>query len=314
MSDDRVPLLLGLALLGLGLLLNWSRIRRRLASRRARRVDARVAKLLDREQHAEAVTLMLYEIERLRPAAATDADRARLAGMLRARAHQYHLAGRLGDARPLAEEAVAVARVVAVGNPGHAAWPLVTLAQLLADQRDDESAGQRLREAYDDVRADPDRTPESDVLRVLVAANYSMVLRRLGALEQAADVAAWGVDVDRATAAGGLPEFTRASAGWLHAALATARTDLGQDGREDAREAVGIWRTLIERGVFDEHEGEGAAYADFAMAYALRPFDPVAAEGLGRQALARFELLAARAPERLERRLAEVRGFLTATA
>ncbi|WP_212832207.1 hypothetical protein [Catellatospora sp. TT07R-123] len=314
MSDERVPLLLGLALLAIGLLLNLSRIRRWAADRRARRLDQRLRQLLDRGLDAEAATLMLAEIDRLRRSAATDADRSRLATILRMCAHLYHRDGRLDEARPLAEESVAVARPVADRHPGHAAWPLVILGQVLADQRDDHGAGQRLREAYEDVRADPSNDPESDALRVLVAANYTMVLRRLGDCATAIAVAQWGVGVDGRLAAGSLPPFTRASAGWLHAALALARTDAGQDGRPDAQTAAEIWRGLLDLGVYGEHESEGMGYADFAVAYALRPFDAVAAEQAARRAAARFERLAVAAPARLARRQAEVEALLGAMA
>ncbi|MBV1855273.1 tetratricopeptide repeat protein [Catellatospora tritici] len=314
MSSDGVTLLFGLALLGVGLVLNRYRIGRRFAARRARRVDLRLTRLLDRAQVAEAVTVMLHEINRLRRVAATDEDRVRLASMLRRCANEYHHDGRLDEARPLAEEAVAVARVVAVSHPGHVAGPLVTLAQVLADQRDDDSALRWLREAYDDVRADTAGNPESDAQRVLVAANYSMVLRRVGAAEEAVAVARWGIGIDQGIAPGVLPPFTRASAGWLHSALAIAGTDAGQDGRAAAREAVEIWRGLLANGVFAEHESEGAGYADFALAYALRPFDPAAAEESARRASARFESLAVQAPVRLARRRAEVDALLAAMA
>lgn len=72
---------------------------------------------------------------------------------------------------------------------------------------------------------------------------------------------------------------------------------------------MNIWQSLADCEVFSD-DSDGPAYADFVVAYALRPFDQAAAAELARKALIRFEQLQARVPMRYDRRLGQVREFL----
>lgn len=312
MPDDLISLVVAVALISLGFYLNRSRIRQRAANRHARRIDRQLEELRGLGRHEAALTLLSGEVDRLRGVATSDTARLRLAGLLRLCALDNQLIGRLDASLPYAEESVRIADGLADRYPEHAVWPNLTLGQVLASLGDDEAAVIRLRRAYANVRAETVRAEtvrNFDADRVIVAANLSMVLRRISAVDEAIEVARWAIAIDHGIKPGTVPPFTLAGAGWAHAALALAQTDAGQDGRLAARDAQGTWRTLIDRGVFSE-ESEGHAYADFVTAYALRPFDRAAAVEPAQRALAQFERLSAQVPGRYARRLAEVRALL----
>jgi tetratricopeptide (TPR) repeat protein len=308
--DELIPLLVALALIGLGLYLNRSRIKHRAAGRHALRVERQVEELCEQGRHEAALTLLNREVDRLRRSATSDTTRLRLAHLLRLCAHHNQLIGRLDAALPYAEEAVGIVDELADRYPRHAVWPNVTLGQVLAGLDNDEAAAARLRQAYAHVRASTAHVPESDTERVIVAANLSMVLRRIDEVDEAMEVARWAIVIGQSIEPGILPSFTLAAMGWAHAALALAQTDAGRDGRQAASDAVGIWRPLVDSGVFSERQSEGLAYAFFVLAYALRPFDTAAAAEPAQWALTRFERLNAEVPRRYTRRLAEVKELL----
>ncbi|MBB5867102.1 tetratricopeptide (TPR) repeat protein [Allocatelliglobosispora scoriae] len=299
-------LLLAAALIGVGLLVNRSRIRRWVARRQAARVGGQIEEL-GRETR---LVLLGDEFDRLRRKADTDEQRLRLAEMLRLSAVDHQLNGRLAEALTCAEEAADITDELSGKHPRQAIWPHLTLGQALAAIGDDDVAAVAVRKAFDLAQAY--HLPGLD--RAMLAANLSMILRRLGRADEAAKLATWAVTVGQQAETAEAPPFTVAAMGWAQAALALAQTDTGQDGRPAADEAVAIWNSLVAAGVFPDGESEGQAYADFVAAYALRPFDPALAQEKAQRVLLHFEQLSAQVPRRYDRRLVEVDAFLRSPA
>ncbi|WP_212843476.1 hypothetical protein [Catellatospora sp. IY07-71] len=305
---DLSPLLLGVGLLVFGLYLNRNAIRERRLTRRLRRITRRADRLFARED-AVAATRLRQDTSRLRRRTA-DAVLPALAEALLWHADEHDTAGRMRAALAYAEEAAATADRYAERDPGGAVRPNLSLGRVLAVLNDDRAAVPRLRQAYAYARLDTDRAPAADLQRVLVAANLSLVLRRVGAVDEAVQVARWAVTVDRGLDHRDLPAYTGAGTAYAHLALALALTDAGQDGRAAAEEARQVWQTLTEGGAFTEDETDGPAYARYALAYALRPSDPAAAAAHARAAEIAFARLHARVPARYARRLAEAQELV----
>ncbi|MFC7760525.1 hypothetical protein ACFQY4_22725 [Catellatospora bangladeshensis] len=305
---DLSPLLVGVGLLVFGLYLNRNAIRERRLTRRLRRITRRADRLFARED-AVAATRLRQDTARLRRRTA-DAVLPSLAEALLWHADEHGTAGRMRSALAYAEEAAATADRYAERDPGAAVRPNLTLGRMLAVLDDDRAALPRLRQAHAYARLDPDRDPATDIQRVLVAANLSLVLRRAGAVDEAVQLARWAVTVDRGLDHRDLPAFTGAGTAYAHLALALALADAGQDGRAAAEESRQVWQTLIETGAFAEDETDGPAYARYALAYTLRPFDPAAAAAHARAAAVAAERLHARTPARYARLLTQAQALV----
>jgi hypothetical protein len=303
---DLSPLLLGVGLVVLGLFLNRTAIRDSRLERRFRRAARRADRLFALGDTAAAATLVRREIGRMRRTTAK-AGHPLLAETLHLHAQEHHTAGRMRAALAFAEESVATADGYAERDPARAVWPNVTLGRVLSALDDDQAAVSRLRQAYAYVRLDTEGSPEADGRRVIVATNLGMVLRHVGAIEEALQVARWAVTVDAGIDRHALPAFTRAGGAWAHTALALAQADAGQDGREAARQALAAWRELTDTGEFTGNETDGPAYACYAVAYTTRPFDPAEAAAHAQQALTALRHLHARVPGAYAHRLVEVR-------
>jgi tetratricopeptide (TPR) repeat protein len=131
-------------------------------------------------------------------------------------------------------------------------------------------------------------------------ANASLVLRRLGRLDEALEVAEQAAQYEVADVCHLAPTF-RAGLAIAQLALALAQTDSGVDGRAAARKALEILQRLDDQ---NELSGEPVAYAYYVMAYAARPHGEDTTEW-AREAVDRFTALHAATPGLYERRLAD---------
>jgi hypothetical protein len=302
---------LGVTLMGYGLHHHRRRFRRWVNRVTVGRVERRVAALSKAGRDQAAITVLDRAIVRVRAGQESGTSRLRLTNLLRLRAYHHHLIGRLDVARADANESVEIVDRLVTRYPEHAVWPKVTLARILGALGDDEAAVAQLWQAYALVQIAAKHGPISEVGRVAVATNLSMVLRRAQNVNEAIGLARWAIGVDTSVRPGARPSLAQAGVGWAKSALALAQTDAGQDGREAARDAVDIWHSLVDSGVVSEGQSEGLAYADFAMACAYRRFDPAVTSASGHRALTRFERLHAAVPGRYDRRLAEVTEFMS---
>lgn len=199
--------------------------------------------------------------------------------------------GRLKEALALGRKAVGKAQAEQDRN-------LTAISHLLYGQAAARAGEEKLAaEQLDQAR----RTAPDPATAALALANLSLVQRRRGKAQEALDLAAEAVRVLPMPAD---PQL-RGSAGWAEAALALARADLRQDGREAAWRAVDIFQSIeVQPG---QSPGEGLAFACYAAAYAMRAMGDQEAAGFAAEAVGRFGRLNAQTPELYKTRLAEAK-------
>jgi tetratricopeptide (TPR) repeat protein len=186
----------------------------------------------------------------------------------------------------------------------------MTLGQAFARSGDDEQALIQLRKAVSfSVAGQETDAAQETSMRALALVNTSMVLRRLGQIEEALELASQAVRIEEGIRSDAEP-YLLAGAGWAYAALALAQTDLAQDGRLAASDSLRIFRLLDQDGVFATGEGEGYAFACYTKAYASHRFQDSEAEEFAHEAVDRFAQLHATTPNLYQRRLHEAEQLL----
>ncbi|HCT81016.1 MAG TPA: hypothetical protein DGT23_31505 [Micromonosporaceae bacterium] len=267
-------------------------IARWLRARSAQRRAATIEQLADSGRFAEARVLLKQDIARLRRRRRKQLVQGALAAAIRDDADYALRDGKLEEARFLAGEAAAVAQVATETAPSRAAQAHLNLGRFLSRVDDNKLALVHLRRAVT-------LSQDDSALRSLACASASLVLRRLGVLEEALSMAADAWQAGDANSIG---------VGWAHVAKALAQADAGQDGRSAAQESLRIFRLLATQ----DAEREGMAYACYANAYAGYAVYDDNAVGYAREAWEQFSRLYQLAPALYRSRLADAETLLNA--
>lgn len=267
-------------------------IARWLRARSAQRRAATIEQLADSGRFAEARVLLKQDIAALRRRRRKQPARAALAAAMRDDADYALRQGKLEEARFLAVEAAAVAQVATEKPPSRVAMAHLRLGRFLSRVDENRPALVHLRRAV--------ALSEDDAeLRSLACASTSLVLRRLGVLEEALSMAADAMHAGETNSIG---------VGWANVAKALAQADAGQDGRGAAQESLRIFR----QPAVQDTDGEGMAYACYANAYAGYAVYDDNASGYAREAFEQFARLYKQAPALYRNRLADAETLLNA--